>query len=252
MTDLQNVQVVVMAGGKGTRMGSDLPKVLHKLGGEAIINRILSQVTKLVSKPIVIVGHKAEDVVSQVEYPVYFVYQKEQLGTGHAVMMASEELIESAARQVLVVPGDHPMMDFACIKHIFDTHNQSNACMTILSFTPPHFEGDYQPFDNYGRILRDDLGTIQGIVEVKDASTETRAKREVNVGAYCFDKQWLLKNLSQLHADNAAHEYYITDLLGIACRQGDTIATAPLRDFRAGLGVNTQQQLAIAEQLLIS
>lgn len=240
-------QLVILAGGKGTRMGSDFPKVLHLVKGLPIIERILENIKPLVVKPVVVVGYGAEEVKALLGDRVTYAYQHEQLGTGHALLSAREILEEMGCTQILVTPGDHPLISAKTFRALLDIQATTGAKVALASVSVPYFDGSFRSFDHFGRIVRDTAGAVEKIVEYKDATEAERAIREVNTSYYCFDAKWLWENIDRLQNNNASHEFYLTDMVHLAREDGHVISTFLIEDPIEGLGINTPEQLALIE-----
>lgn len=244
------IHVIILAAGKGTRMKSEMPKVLHPVKGTPIIKRLLESIEPLCEKPTLIVGHKAEDVISATEHKYHYILQGEQHGTGHAIMCAEQELKGHEAHTVIVLPGDHPMVTTDTLHKLVDLHEKSHAVITMATTIAPSFEGQHALFLNYGRVIRGADGTVDRIVEYKDATEEERACTEVNLSYYCFNAQWLWDNINKLKNNNAANEYYLTDLVQMAKQQGKVVAAFPITNFTETLGINTPEQLKMVEEAI--
>ena len=205
---MENRYVIIMAAGKGTRMKSKLYKVLHPVCGKAMVDHVLTQVEKLQPAQIItIVGHGAEMVQERLGSRSQYALQAEQLGTGHAVMQAKEAL-EGKKGTTLVISGDTPLLTSTTLQQLFDYHEQNQAAVTVLTAHADNPTG-------YGRIIRNEAGDVQKIVEQKDANPQEAAVQEINTGTYCFDNELLFEALSQITTDNAQGEYYLTDALEI-------------------------------------
>ncbi len=239
--------VLILAGGKGTRMKSDLAKVLHEVCGRAMIEYVLD--TSEALKPdriIVIVGHQAERVENVVGGRGVCVLQEPQLGTGHAVMCAAHEIKKSGADGTLVLLyGDVPLITPETINKLLAEHISRGHSATVLSTVLPDASG-------YGRIIRKEDGTLDRIVEDKDASAEEKNIREINSGIYCFNITDLIELLDELTNENAQGEYYITDAAEILNSKGKTVGVVTAKDPGEVEGVNNVEQLACAEQTLKS
>lgn len=241
-------QIVILAAGKGTRMGSNLPKVLVPLNGQPMIHYLLESVMAASPelKPIVVVSPDNREVISQAlnNYQVEYAIQKQQLGTGHAVSSA-RPFINSQAENILVLYGDHPFLTTASIKKFL---NLSPSAVTIMPTKLPDFFGWHHNFYGWGRIVRNLEGKVEAIVELKDATEEQKLITEVNPGFMCFNKQWLFANIDKLKDDNKAHEFYLTDMIKIAFAEKhlvDTVAINP----REAMGINSPDELEIAENI---
>lgn len=247
LSEMSMYQLVILAGGKGTRMGSDFPKVLHLVKEVPLIERILENIKPLIVKPVVVVGYGAEEVKALLGDRVTYAYQREQLGTGHALLSAREILEEMGCTQILVTPGDHPLISEKTFRALLDIQATTGAKVALASVSVPYFDGSFGSFDHFGRIVRNATGAVEKIVEYKDATEAERAIREVNTSYYCFDAKWLWENIDRLQNNNASHEFYLTDMVHLAREDGHTIGTLSIEDPIEGLGINTPEQLALVE-----
>jgi bifunctional UDP-N-acetylglucosamine pyrophosphorylase/glucosamine-1-phosphate N-acetyltransferase len=238
------LHLVVLAAGKGTRMKSRLPKVLHAAGGLSLIEHVLRTADTLSPTSIVIVvGHQADAVEAALagRPNLQFARQEPQLGTGHALLQA-EPALTGANGTVVLLSGDAPLLTPATLQALVNRHVETGAAATVLTATVDEPSG-------YGRIERRD-GRISGIVEHKDASAEQRQIREINSGIYAFDLQPLFAALQQIGSANAQGEYYLPDLVTIYRDRGLKVETLTLEDPREILGVNSRGELAQIGQLL--
>ena len=234
---------IILAAGKGTRMKSDLPKVLHKVAGISMLEHVFRSVNAInPEKTVTVVGHKAELVEQVLAGQTDFVRQTEQLGTGHAVMMA-EPVLENLTGQTLVIAGDTPLITGESLKNLIDFHINHKNVATILTA-----EAD-NPF-GYGRIVRNQHDEVLKIVEQKDASDFEQQIKEINTGTYVFDNARLLEALKNINTNNAQGEYYITDVTGIFRENGEKVGAYTLKDFDESLGVNDRVALATAESVM--
>ena len=234
---------VILAAGKGTRMKSDLPKVLHKVAGISMLEHVFRSVSAIdPEKTVTVIGHKAELVEQVLAGQTEFVRQTEQLGTGHAVMMA-EPVLENLTGQTLVIAGDTPLITGESLKNLIDFHINHKNVATILTA-----EAD-NPF-GYGRIVRNQHGEVIKIVEQKDASDFEQQIKEINTGTYVFDNARLFEALKNINTNNAQGEYYITDVIGIFRENGEKVGAYTLKDFDESLGVNDRVALATAENIM--
>jgi bifunctional UDP-N-acetylglucosamine pyrophosphorylase/glucosamine-1-phosphate N-acetyltransferase len=207
MTDLH---VVILAAGKGTRMKSAVPKVLHPLAGRPLIEHVLRTVDSLKTASIVlVVGHGADQVEAALAHRpnLQYVVQSPQLGTGHALQQA-ETALKDKKGNVLVLSADVPLLEASTLQRLVETHRNAKAAATVLTAELPDPYG-------YGRIVRDGNGLIERIVEEKDASAAYRSIREINSGIYALSLKPLFEHLNRLAADNAQEEYYLTDLVAM-------------------------------------
>ena len=234
---------IILAAGKGTRMKSDLPKVLHKVAGISMLEHVFRSVNAInPEKTVTVIGHKAELVEQVLAGQTDFVRQTEQLGTGHAVMMA-EPVLENLTGQTLVIAGDTPLITGESLKNLIDFHINHKNVATILTA-----EAD-NPF-GYGRIVRNQHDEVLKIVEQKDASDFEQQIKEINTGTYVFDNARLFEALKNINTNNAQGEYYITDVIGIFRENGEKVGAYTLKDFDESLGVNDRVALATAEGVM--
>lgn len=234
---------IILAAGKGTRMKSDLPKVLHKVAGISMLEHVWRAVSAMSPEKVVtVVGHKAELVQQVLAGRSQFVEQAEQLGTGHAVMMAESELAHLDGH-TLVIAGDTPLITGDSLTELIDFHIRHKNIATILTA-----EAD-NPF-GYGRIIRNDNAEVVKIVEQKDANDYEKKITEINTGTYLFDNAALFEALKNITTDNAQGEYYLTDVISIFRNNGGKVGAYKLRDFNESLGVNDRLALATAERVM--
>jgi UDP-N-acetylglucosamine diphosphorylase/glucosamine-1-phosphate N-acetyltransferase len=233
---------VILAAGKGTRMGSDLPKVLHLLRGEPLVlHPIRAALAAGARAVVVIVGHGAAEVQAALQAVpgLRFALQAEQRGTGHAVQCALPALADHDG-PVLILSGDVPRLRSETLRALADACVASPGGLALATFTPADPTG-------YGRIVRDSAGAVRSIVEQRDATAEQRAIGECNAGVYCADASLLRRELPRLGSSNAQGEIYLTDLIAAAAGQGGVTALLVPADEVAG--VNTREQLAALEAL---
>lgn len=238
----EQLTVIVLAAGGGTRMKSKTPKVLHRIGGRSMIGHVLTAVDSLEpSRVVTVVGHQRELVaphVTEVRPDTVLAVQEEQLGTGHAVRVALEALDAPPSEgTVLIAYGDTPLLAGETLRAFADSHRAAGAAVSILSgiVANPH---------GYGRIVRDEAGTVQAIVEEKDASPEQRAITEINSGILAFDASFLVDAVGRIGNDNAKGEYYLTDAVGLARSADLTVAAHAVADALQTEGANDRAQLA--------
>ncbi|TMQ73566.1 MAG: hypothetical protein E6K81_04050 [Candidatus Eisenbacteria bacterium] len=245
MTRYHHAQTValVLAAGQGTRMNSDLAKVLHPMAGLPLLGHVLGCLEVLgVGRVLVVIGHQRERV--RAAFPdaeVEWVVQAEQRGTGHAVLMAGPAL-EDFEGTLLVVCGDTPLLRAGTLHHLLEHHAASGAAVTVLSTRLPDPKG-------YGRIVRDLEGGIAAIVEDREATPQQKALDEINSGIYAFQYPALEAVLAGLTTNNAQGEYYLTDTVTLLQRAGHKAAVLCAEDHRELLGINTPEQLAEAERI---
>ncbi|MES2437027.1 MAG: NTP transferase domain-containing protein [Patescibacteria group bacterium] len=243
--------VIILAGGKGTRMKSDLPKVLHPINGIPIIHHLLENIESFCARPTIVVGYGAEHVKAATENKYDYALQAEQLGTGHAIMCAKPNLVNAGHTEIVVLPGDHPLVTATTLNALLELHKKTGATVSLATAIAPSFEGEHALFLNYGRVIRDVDGTVDRIVEYKDASEEERACAEVNLSYYCFDAKWLWENIETLANANAAKEYYLTDMIKLAKNQGKIVSAYAIPTFEESLGINTPEQLKNVETTIV-
>ncbi len=249
------LKAIIMAAGKGTRLKSDTPKVLHKLFEKPLLARVLETLQTLEPAEVaVILGHGRDQVQTVLDglvfgFPMYTVVQEPQLGTGHAVLQVVEQLPQwqtsgSTTTNVIILSGDVPLLTPDSLKALVETHRSSGNTLTVLAATVEN------PF-GYGRVLTaEGLERITGIVEEKDATDAQRAIRTVNTGIYCLQWETLSPLLHLLSSSNAQNEFYLTDLIALAVANGHTVGVAHLRDADEVLGVNSRADLARCHELL--
>jgi UDP-N-acetylglucosamine diphosphorylase/glucosamine-1-phosphate N-acetyltransferase len=239
---MENLAAIVLAAGKGVRMKSDLPKVFHKILGEPMLSYVLNTVKKLSpEKTLVVVGHKRELIMDYYQdWPVSFVIQAEQLGTGHAVMQA-EAYLANFSGNVLILAGDVPLLSEKTLRQLIEFHQDHHAAVTDLTAELPDA-------GNYGRIVRNAKGEILRIVERKDATPEELKIKEFNTGTFCFDKEALFSALKEVRAENAQKEYYLTDTLEILRNKGRPVFAFLAENVSETLGINTREELVAIEK----
>ncbi len=233
-----SVRILILAAGQGTRMRSRLPKVMHHLAGKPLLGWVLDAAEALqAAQTFVVHGHGAEQVRAAFsERQVSWVLQAEQRGTGHAVQQVMPQLEDEG--QVLVLYGDVPLIQPTTLQRLLESSRDRVGLLTVELADP----------SGYGRIVRDDAGRVQRIVEHKDASAAERDLREINTGILCVPAQRLKKWLPQLRSNNAQSEYYLTDLIAMAVAEGIGVVTSQPDHPDEVAGVNTRAQLAELER----
>jgi bifunctional UDP-N-acetylglucosamine pyrophosphorylase/glucosamine-1-phosphate N-acetyltransferase len=229
---------VILAAGKGTRMpASDIPKVMHRVGGKPMVAYVIEAVRRVCEDRILlVVGYRAEEVVAAFgDWGVQFVYQNEQLGTGHAVIQC-EESLRGFAGTVVVLNGDVPCLRPETVDRFTSYHDKEHAAATVLTAEVTDPSG-------YGRIVRAPDDSLSRIVEEKDASDEERGISEINSGLFCFEKRQLFEALSATNRDNAQNEFYLTDVIGVLKRAGEAVRAYRVEDPWEVSGVNTEAEL---------
>ena len=240
-----DVSVVVLAAGLGTRMKSQKAKVLHEAGGDTLLNHVIRAALQVAaaSNIVAVVGHQAEQVRASVTVPgIHFAEQKEQNGTGHAVVCAEGE-VPSKDGQLLILNGDGPLLKGRTLEQLLSSarSNAGGGALVTTKLCDP---------TGYGRIIRNELGMIAAIVEQKAASKEDLQIKEINTGVYCFSAKPFWQYVSELQPDNSAKEYYLTDMVAILSSHGYEIAPVLVEDQNELLGINTRVELAAADKIL--
>jgi bifunctional UDP-N-acetylglucosamine pyrophosphorylase/glucosamine-1-phosphate N-acetyltransferase len=237
---MSDLVAVIMAAGKGTRMKSKLPKVMHTLAGKPLIEHVLDAVNQVgIERPLVIVGHGREVIEARIDDRAEIVVQIEQLGTGHAVMQALPYL--DGVQTVIILSGDQPLLKPATLQALIELHKDQGASATVLT---AYME---QPF-GYGRIIENAENLLK-IIEEKDATLDERQIKKINTGTYCFKGSALKGALTKITNQNTQGEYYLTDVFDVLLKQGEKILTFCTADSHEALGINSRGQLAEAEAI---
>jgi UDP-N-acetylglucosamine diphosphorylase/glucosamine-1-phosphate N-acetyltransferase len=228
---------IILAAGKGTRMQSDQAKVLHPLCGEPLLAYSLQQARRLGSeKVIVIVGHQAERVRQAFPAPdIVFVEQRPQLGTGHAVLQACGQFTDYTG-MILILCGDVPCLKAETIEALIERHCREQATVTVMTTL-------LDDPGSYGRVITSEDGEVLKIVEARDATAQEKKVREINTGIYCADGRFLFEAVAQIKNDNSQKEYYLTDMIEIACKAGCRVRSFVAPDPFEVMGVNTPEDL---------
>ncbi|MCA9230241.1 MAG: NTP transferase domain-containing protein [Planctomycetales bacterium] len=241
----QSALAIVLAAGKGTRMESDLPKVLVPVCGRPMLRYVLDALESAgVARTVVVIGYRAELVreelagLSHIEYAE----QREQLGTGHAVMMCRQQLQEHEG-PVFIVAGDSPMLQASSVRTLLKQYKEEQAACLIGTVNKENPTG-------YGRVIRDSEGHFQGIVEEKDATDSQRTIREVNVSTYVFDSKQLLRALDQLTDDNVQKEYYVTDCPALLLAAGERVSAHNVLQPCEAMSINNMAELRAVEEVM--
>lgn len=238
---MSKTKAIILAAGFGSRMKSNKPKVIHEILGKALVNYVIEAAKEaMVDEICVVVGHGSDQVVAAIDLPVTYASQLEQLGTGHAVMMAAD-FIDTTGK-TLVLFGDTPLITSGTLKAMIETSQANNNDVTVLTTLVDDSTG-------YGRIIREN-GQFVRSVEHKDATEEERQVKEINSGMYCFDSGALKEALSLLKNDNAQGEYYLPDCLPIIMAKGGKVEAMLTNVSDEILGINTKVQLAEATKIM--
>ncbi|MDO8142658.1 MAG: NTP transferase domain-containing protein [Candidatus Brocadiales bacterium] len=237
------ITAVILAAGKGTRMRSARPKVLHEVCGISLLGCVVEAVQNAeISQIIVVVGDKKEEVEDSLKgVPVGIVEQQEQLGTAHAVLSA-RHLLAGLTDVVVVLNGDAPLVKPQTLKRLIAVNAEANADVALLTAFLDRPEG-------YGRIFRDASGRIKGIIEESEASAEELQIKEINVGMYVFKVKSLLEGLNEIAPRNKKGEFYLTDIISVFYRKGKKIECLAGTNTAEVLGINTQKELATVNQI---
>ena len=234
----KELRVVILAAGKGTRMNSDLPKVLHKLQSKPLIDYVIDESELLNPKEIiVVVGFKKESVIKHTESRINLKYatQIEQLGTGHAVLQTNE-LLKNKRGHILILYGDVPNIKASTLQPIVNDHISNNRDLTLIT-------AEIDDPTGYGRIIRDKNGNLLKIVEEKDCSDDEKKIKEWNPGIYIFKIPEVFKILNNIKTNNASKEYYLTDAIGLAQQSNMQIKAIKIENSDEVIGINTADQL---------
>lgn len=241
----KDIKAVILAAGKGTRMKSNTPKVLHQIFGKPLLGYVLDNVKNLTNEAFVIVGHHAEEVtdyVNKTYQNAKTVLQTPQLGTGHAVSMVCPAL-ENFDGQVIILCGDTPIITEKTLREFVEYHNTQNSDLTVMSTI---FENP----TNYGRIIRETDNSLKCIVEEKDATPEQKAVKEVNAGIYCLNWTKIKNAFSQLTSNNAQGEYYLTDIIAWGKKNSLNVNAYILKNSDEIYGINSRLNLAEATKII--
>ncbi len=240
---MSNRFAIILAAGQGTRMKSKLYKVLHPVCGKPMVQHVVEQVSQLgLQEVVTIVGHGAELVKEQLGEQSKFALQAEQLGTAHAVAQAVS-LLGQETGTTLVICGDTPLITAETMEALLQHHEEMGAKATVLTAYIEDPTG-------YGRIVRNDKGYVEKIVEHKDASDDERKLREINTGTYCFDNQALFESLKKVSNENVQGEYYLPDVIEILKKEGSIVSAYQTDRFEETLGVNDRIALSQAEDIM--
>ncbi len=244
-------EIIILAAGKGTRMNSDLPKVLIPLNGKPMITHLLDSVVRLGDdfSVTIVVSPDNINIIKETlkDYNLKYAVQKQQLGTGHAVLSAKEE-VDLNVDKIIVLYGDHPFIKTESIKKLNDNHKEG---ISLMSVKLEDFLNWRKNFYHWGRLVRDVQGNLEKIVEYKDASDKEREITEVNPAMFCLSSKWLWNNIYKLKNENKQEEYYLTDLIKLAFEGGQKIESVPISS-QEGAGINSQEELETISKVLFS
>ncbi|MFA5095259.1 MAG: NTP transferase domain-containing protein [Candidatus Paceibacterota bacterium] len=247
---MENTQIIILAGGKGVRMKSDEPKALVMLKNKPLIKHILDTISSLhlSIRPIIVIGHMKERMREVLGNDHLYAVQDKPLGTGHAVASAKDS-VHPNHKTVLVLSSDQPLISKETIERLLKKHNEKKPTITIATVLVPDFEEWRSALRHFGRIIRGNDGSVEGIIEFKDATEKEKLIKELNPAVYAFDSDWLWKNINLIKNENMQGEYYLTDLIKMARNQNKKIEAVPVANLIEGLQPNTREELEILEKL---
>ncbi len=238
------VTIVILAAGLGTRMKSRKAKVLHRAGGKTLLRHVVDTALELApaERIFAVVGHQADEVRNSAGVPgLGFIEQKEQLGTGHAVM-AGRDVLAKLDGYLMVLYGDSPLLRATTLRRLIDSATTGDGAGVLMTAMMDDATG-------YGRVLRDAHGRVSRIVEQKAATPEELSIREANMGIYCYRADLFWKHVGEIRPDNPAREYYLTDMAEILTRAGHAVEAMQIEDAREALGINSRVELAAVDRI---
>ncbi len=241
---MKDIHAIVLAAGRGKRMQSkSLPKVLFKIGGQPMLSYVFKSLAASgIESPIVVIGFMGKKIVAAFPSQRY-VWERRQLGTGHAVTKA-RPLLEGQSGCTLIINGDQPFFRPSTLKRLSEAVTKQGAAVAVLTGLM-----ESEEFDAFGRVVTDAAGHILRIVELKDASETEKKIRLMNLGGYAVDNAWLWPALRKLKKSPVSGEYYITDIVSLAVAKGKKVIAIPIEDKGEAIGINTLAHLAEAERL---
>ncbi|MFH1777059.1 MAG: sugar phosphate nucleotidyltransferase [Candidatus Omnitrophota bacterium] len=239
---MKNITAIILAAGEGTRMYSQRPKILHKICGQPMIDYVVNAVRGIgIKKIIIVVGHKSQLVEDHLSKDVITVKQKKLLGTGDAVMSAKSNI--GLDDELLILYGDTPLVTSETLKELLKKHRETAAACTLLTAVIKNPSG-------YGRVLRDDSGKIQRIVEENDATLFQKVVEEINVGVYFYKAKDLFEALAKIRPLNKKNEYYLTDTISLLIKKNKQIASIRTENNDEILGINSRRELSVASRII--
>lgn len=240
---MKNTVAIILAAGEGTRFKSETPKVLHKVLGKMLIERVAEIVDNGFYKKIIVIGHKSELVKKSIsDKNVVFVKQVKQLGSGDAVKQA-ENILKNFVGDLVILSGDVPLLKKETVAKLLSVHKKEKAAASIITC-------EMENPSNYGRIVRNTDGTVKAIIESKDATDIIRKIKEINAGVYVFSSKELFSALRKIKNDNSKSEYYLTDVISILNRGKRKIIGYKINDFKEISGINNRYELTLAENYM--
>jgi bifunctional UDP-N-acetylglucosamine pyrophosphorylase/glucosamine-1-phosphate N-acetyltransferase len=250
----EDVTAIILAAGKSNRMRDafpDLPKVLLPIDGKPMVEHLLEAIEEsgVTAEPVVVTGPDVDGQIRNAlaSHRLTYAMQPEQLGTGHAVL-CSRAQIPKNTNHLIVLCGDHPLFSSSTLRSVVEKHVAGGQPITMLTVDLPDFDGWRSTFAHCGRILRGADGSFRRIVEAKDAAPEELAVTEVNPSLYCFQSNWLWEHLVRLTPDNAQAQYYITDVVEMAVKEGERVETVRAEDHREAAAANTPEEFDVVQQ----
>jgi bifunctional UDP-N-acetylglucosamine pyrophosphorylase/glucosamine-1-phosphate N-acetyltransferase len=249
--NMTTIQTIILAAGKGTRMQSDVPKPLIEVRGKPMLAHVLTAITEsdITTSPVIVVGAWTNAIQSYLGGDYFYAIQTEINGTGGAVRIAMSQIdIAKDAPPVMILYADHPFITPQSINRLSALATASNAVISMCTVTVTDFKEWRQPFESFGRIIRNEKGEVSEIVEYKNANEKQRAICEVNPALYCVQADWLNEALATLVPNSLTGEYYLTDIVKYATQQGHIIATMSLPPNEA-LGLNSLADIENATQV---
>jgi bifunctional UDP-N-acetylglucosamine pyrophosphorylase/glucosamine-1-phosphate N-acetyltransferase len=250
MQNKDQIKIIILAAGKSTRMKSDTPKALTPFKGKAFIKHILDTIQKVDTnlKPVIVIGHKKELIKEALGENHTYAVQTEQLGTGHAVLSA-KDIINFPHGIMLVLSTDQPLVSKKTLESLIKKHEKEKPSITIGTVIIPDFKDWRVGLYHFGRIIRGTNGAVKQIVEFKNANDEEKEVKELNPALYVFDAEWLWNNIDKLKNTNAQGEYYLTDLIKMACDQNKKVETVQIENIHEALQPNSQEELRMLEKI---
>ncbi|MDM8542313.1 NTP transferase domain-containing protein [Desulfococcaceae bacterium HSG9] len=242
----KNIAVIILAAGLGKRMKSSDAKVLNLINKTPMVLYVVEQAVQIAEQNVIlVVGHQAEKVKKSVaeQYNVIYAFQKEQLGTGHAVLCALPS-VPASTQEIVVLCGDVPLLTQDTLRKFIKAHLNDACAVTVLGVEAPDPKG-------YGRLLFDEHNQLNTIVEEADATNEQKKITTVNAGIYCINKEFLLNSINEIKSENAQKEFYLTDMIGIAYAENRKTKVVIADEHEEVIGINTLEELKIVESILL-
>lgn len=251
MSNSNKIGIVILAAGIGKRMRSDLPKVMHLLGGKPLIDWVVSSAEKIHEEKriVIVVSSKHTLVQEYIGNRAEYVIQDEPKGTGHAVS-CTIPLLRGQVEKIMVLNSDIPLVSSESLETLLQKDTETQSAVSILTTTVSDFEDWRSVLLSFGRIIRSPSGEVEEIREYKDCSEEQKSIKELNTGQYCFDAQWLFEHLPLLNTQNVQGEFYLTDMIKLALESGKKVITVAINPEQT-IGVSTPEDLQLAQQFVV-